>query len=125
MSRAASSRTASRLERQAVGPEGLVGLTDGSSRSTTRAPIVLSTLRISACAQTAPNSPVLAPITAAGRPRSGAPAAGREIQSRAFFSCPGIDPLYSGVEISTASASRTADASAATAAGVGSSSSSL
>ena len=43
----------------------------GSSRSTTRAPIVPSTLRVSACAQTAPNRPVLAPITAAGLPASG------------------------------------------------------
>src|SRR5664280_2599624 len=75
----------------------------GSSRSTTRAPIVLSTLRVSACAQTAPNRPVLAPITAAGLPRRGVVATGREIQSSAFLSWPGIEALYSGVATSTAS----------------------
>ena len=38
----------------------------GSSDSSTCAPLALSTLRTSACAQTAPNRPVLAPMTAAG-----------------------------------------------------------
>ncbi len=76
----------------------------GSSRSTTRAPIAPSTLRSSACAQTAPNRPVLAPMTAAGLPRSGLSATGRETQSSAFLSAPGIEPLYSGVATRTASA---------------------
>ena len=42
----------------------------GSSDSSTCAPQALSALRTSACAQTAPNRPVLAPITAAGLSRS-------------------------------------------------------
>ena len=77
----------------------------GSSRSTTRAPIAASTLRSSACAQTAPNSPVLAPITATGLLRSGLAASGRESQSSAFLSWPGSEWLYSGVANSTTSAS--------------------
>ena len=44
----------------------------GSSRSITRAPAAASDLRSSACAHTAPNMPVLAPITAAGLLRSAA-----------------------------------------------------
>ena len=59
-----------------------------------------STLRVSACAHTAPNMPVLAPITSAGLPRIGFSAIGRETQSSAFFSPPGIEWLYSGVAIS-------------------------
>ena len=77
-----------------------------------------STLRSSAWAQTAPNMPVEAPITAAGLPLRALLPAGREAQSRAFFSSPGIERLYSGVAIRTASASRTAARSSATAAGV-------
>ena len=87
----------------------------GSSRSSTSAPSAASTLRASACAQTAPNSPVETPTTAAGFPRSGESAIGREIQSKAFLSWPGSEWLYSGVERSTASASRTAARSASTA----------
>ena len=37
------------------------------------------------------------PTTATGLLRIGAVALGREAQSIAFFSCPGIDELYSGV----------------------------
>jgi hypothetical protein len=40
---------------------------------------------------------VLAPITATGLFRSGLVAIGRETQSSAFFSCPGMEWLYSGV----------------------------
>ena len=53
--------------------------------------------------------PVLAPMTAAGLPRRALSGNGREAQSSAFLSWPGIDELYSGVLIRTASA----DASAA------------
>ena len=77
------------------------------STSSTRAPSAASTLRSSACAQTAPKAPVLAPTTATGLFRSTFVATGREIQSIAFFSWPGIEELYSGVEKSTASASAT------------------
>ena len=42
----------------------------GRSRSSTRAPILARIRRRSACAQTAPNSPGLAPITATGLSRS-------------------------------------------------------
>src|SRR4051794_16848294 len=87
----------------------------GSSRSITRAPSAASTLRASACAQTAPNRPVEAPTTAAGLLRSGDSAIGREIQSSAFLSCPGSERLYSGVATSTASASSIAARSASTA----------
>src|SRR5262245_61422651 len=76
----------------------------GSSRSITRAPAAASDLRSSACAQTAPNIPVLAPIVATGLLRSAAVANGREAQSTAFFSAPGIEWLYSGVANSRASA---------------------
>jgi len=75
-------------------------------------------LRASAWAQTAPNIPVEAPITAAGLPVSALCPAGREAQSKAFFSAPGIEWLYSGVATRTASASRIAWRSSATAAGV-------
>src|SRR2546426_8664557 len=75
-----------------------------SSMSATRAPAVASTLRSSAWAQTAPNIPMLAPITATGLLRRGLSPTGREAQSTAFFSTPGIDALYSGVANSTASA---------------------
>ena len=74
-------------------------------------------MRVSACAQTAPNIPVLAPITSAGLPRIGFSAIGRETQSSAFFSAPGIEWLYSGVAISTASAAAIASFSARTAGG--------
>src|SRR5215213_7078780 len=77
----------------------------GSSASTTSAPVWWRTLRSSAWAQTAPNRPVLAPTIATGLPRSELSGNGREAQSIAFFSTPGTDALYSGVLISTASAS--------------------
>ena len=70
----------------------------------TRAPAVASTFRSSACAQTAPKAPALAPTTATGLFRSGFVATGRETQSSAFFSEPGMDELYSGVANRTASA---------------------
>ena len=73
-----------------------------------------STLRTSACAHTAPNRPVLAPMTAAGLPRRTLSATGREAQSSAFLSTPGIEWLYSGVEMSTASARSMASLSAMT-----------
>ena len=64
----------------------------------------LSTLRTSACAQTAPNRPVLAPMTADGLSWSTLSGNGRDAQSSAFFSPPGTDALYSGVAIRSASA---------------------
>ena len=57
-------------------------------------------------------------LAAAGVPDSALSPAGREAQSRAFFSWPGSEWLYSGVAIRTASASRIAWRSSATAAGV-------
>ena len=90
----------------------------------TRAPMAPSTLRPSACAHTAPNMPVLAPMTATGLPRKTFSASGREAQSSAFLSCPGSEWLYSGVEIRTASASAMAARRWATASGAGATSSS-
>ena len=74
-----------------------------------------STLRSSACAQTAPNIR-LAPITATGLLPAGS-ASGREAQSTAFLSTPGIDELYSGVANSRASASAIARSRPTTGAG--------
>ena len=91
----------------------------GSSRSITRAPIAARTLRASAWAQTAPNRPVEAPTTAAGLLRSGRSASGRESQSSAFLSWPGIEWLYSGVATRTASASAIASNSACDRVGAG------
>ena len=58
-----------------------------------------------------------APIAAAGLPFRALCPAGREAQSSAFLSCPGIEWLYSGVAISTASAARIASRSSRTASG--------
>ena len=77
-------------------------------------------MRSSACAQTPPNMLFEAPIAAAGLPFRALSPAGREAQSSAFFSWPGIEWLYSGVAIRTASASRIASRSSRTASGVGS-----
>jgi hypothetical protein len=60
---------------------------------------------------------VLAPITATGLLRIGFVAIGRETQSNAFFNCPGIELLYSGVAIRTASARAIVSRSATTAPG--------
>ena len=76
--------------------------------SSVRAPRAPSTLRVSAAAQTPPNMPVLDESTATGLFRTGDSASGRDAQSSAFLSTPGIDELYSGVAISTASASSSA-----------------
>ena len=73
--------------------------------SSVRAPSAASTFRVSAAAQTPPNMPVLDESTAAGLLRTGDSASGRDAQSSAFLSTPGIDELYSGVEIRIASAS--------------------
>ena len=86
-----------------AGERGL-GAGTGSSTSMTRAPVAPRTLRASACAQTAPNMPVLAPITATGLLRSALSGNGRDAQSSAFLSWPGSEELYSGVAIRTASA---------------------
>jgi hypothetical protein len=60
---------------------------------------------------------VLAPTTATGLPLSALSAIeGRESQSTAFFSPPGIEELYSGVAKNAASASLTAARMRATAA---------
>ena len=89
----------------------------GSSASSTSAPEAFSVLRTSACAQTAPNRPVLAPITAHGFSRSTLSGNGREAQSIAFLSAPGSDALYSGVAISSASAPSIASRNSRTASG--------
>ena len=74
-------------------------------------------MRVSAAAQTPPNIPVLDESTATGLFSTGDSASGREAQSSAFLSTPGIDELYSGVAISTASASSSASLNRRTAAG--------
>src|SRR6478735_5576988 len=56
-------------------------------------------------------------MTAVGLPRNGLSASGRETQSSAFLSCPGIEPLYSGVAISTAWAASIRCRSSCTSAG--------
>src|SRR5687767_11282774 len=61
---------------------------------------------------------------ATGLLRIGFVASGRETQSNAFFSCPGIELLYSGVAIRTASARAIASRSSATATGASTPSSS-
>jgi hypothetical protein len=86
--------------------------------------MVERTLRVSAWAQTAPNMPLEAPTTAAGLPRRGLVACGREAQSRAFLRTPGMEALYSGVATRTASAPAIASRSAVTGAGAISTSSS-
>src|SRR5919109_667347 len=96
----------------------------GSSDSRTYAPEAFSVLRPSACAQTAPNRPVLAPMTAEGLSRSTLSGKGRDAQSIAFFRAPGSDALYSGVAIKSASASSTASRNACTGSGGASSRSS-
>ena len=63
-------------------------------------------------------------ITATGLLRNAFVASGREPQSSAFLSAPGIDELYSGVAKKTASTSRTSSRNAAAAAGAGTMSSS-
>ena len=92
----------------AVLVELLGGAADRELDLATRAPMAPSTLRSSACAHTAPNRPALEPITATGFPTEHVGASGRDAQSSAFFSAPGIEELYSGVAIRTASADATA-----------------
>src|SRR5919107_1428001 len=89
----------------------------GSSVSSTCAPDALSALRTSACAQTAPNRPVLAPITAAGFSLRTLSGNGREAQSSAFLRPPGTEALYSGVAINSASAASTSSRKSLTEAG--------
>ena len=67
---------------------------------------------------TAPNMPVLALMTATGLLRSGLCSNGRETQSSAFLSRPGIEPLYSGVANRTPSASAIAGLERRSTAGV-------
>ena len=76
----------------------------GSSPSTTRAPQIPSTLRRSCCAQIAPYWPVVAPAMATVLFLNELPRCRADAQSMAFFSTPGIEPLYSGVTIKSASA---------------------
>ena len=107
----------SRSRPSAVNAECAAGTDSPASR--TEAPIVLSTLRSSAWAQTAPNRPVLAPMTATRLCRRTFAAYGRDAQSSAFFSAPGTEALYSGVAISMASARSISARSAATGLGAG------
>jgi len=74
-------------------------------------------LRVSAAAQTPPNIPVLEERIATGFPRTGDSTSGREAQSSAFLSTPGIEELYSGVEIRIPSAPARASLKRSTAAG--------
>jgi hypothetical protein len=66
----------------------------------------------------------LEPITATGLPRNALSGNGRDAQSIAFLSWPGIELLYSGVAISSASAEAIASRRALTAGCAGSTSSS-
>ena len=110
------------VDQMAVVAEGDVSLADRQLAVEHVGADVPSTLRTSACAQTAPNRPVEAPTTATGLPRRALSGNGREAQSSAFFSTPGIDPLNSGVEMSTPSASAIASRRRATGSGAGSTS---
>ena len=74
-------------------------------------------LCVSAAAQTPPNKPVLEESTATGLFRTGESASGRDAQSKAFLSTPGIEELYSGVATRTASAASSASLKSSTAAG--------
>ena len=69
--RSPATRSVHLVEQRAAQLEARCAWASGRSRSTTRAPVGARTLRSSACAQTAPNRPVVAPITAAGLPWSG------------------------------------------------------
>ena len=64
-----------------------------------------------------PPIPGVAPMIAAGLPIRTELRGGREAQSIAFFSTPGIPKLYSGVTMRSASARRMADFSAPTGSG--------
>src|SRR4029079_414530 len=86
-----------------------------NSPPTTRAPAVRRTLRSSSCAPTPPNEPVLVPNAETGLLAIAAAPRGRDVQSIAFLSWPGIDALYSGVAIRIASARATASRSRSTA----------
>ena len=99
-------RSAARHRRRWPGARSAFGTATVSS--IVRAPRAPRTLRVSSAAQTPPNIPVLDDITAAGLFRTGDSTSGRDAQSSAFLRTPGIDELYSGVEISTASASSSA-----------------
>ena len=94
------------LERQPVRSERLVGLADRQlaveharadrARAPCASPPAPRRRRTGPCSRRS---------TAAGLARAAASSAiGRETQSSAFLSTPGIEPLYSGVAISTASA---------------------
>ena len=93
--------------------------------SSTRAPMAPRILRRSACARCRTKG-AMGSIRTPRRAccETGSCKWGREAQSRAFLSAPGIDELYSGVEMRTASASRIASRNLATAPGAGSTSSS-
>ena len=80
-------------------------LLSATPSSCTRAPAAASDLRSSACAQTPPKVESDALMTAAGLPTISDLPAGRDAQSMAFLITPGTEWLYSGVEISRASAS--------------------
>jgi hypothetical protein len=85
--------------------------------STTRAPAMPNDFRVSSCAHTPPYWPREPPMTASGLPLNAPLPNGRDSQSIAFLTTPGMLPLYSGVTTSAASASAAAARSAATAAG--------
>lgn len=75
-----------------------------SSVSIRSAPVTVRTFRRSASAQAPPRRLGLVLIAPAGLPSRTAAPRGREAQSRAFFSWPGMVPLYSGVAMSRAPA---------------------
>src|ERR1700676_3135551 len=71
------------------------------------------------CESAVPNREGDVPMTATGRPLNtrSASSAGRESQSTTFFATPGIELLYSGVEISRPSAAAMRSFNSATAGG--------
>ena len=77
------------------------------------------TFRKSTCAAVPPRREGLALSVATGLPSSTAAPRGREAQSKAFLSWPGIEPLYSGVAINTPSAPLMTLLSSITATGAG------
>ena len=95
-------------------PSNVLPGTESFRSSITRGPAMPNDLRVSSCAHTPPYWPRAAPTTASGLPFSAPSPNGRDNQSIAFFSTPGMLPLYSGVTTSAASAPAAAARSART-----------
>ena len=88
--------------------------TDSASGAAPATPRILTA---SSRAHWAPRGDGLTETTATGLSARAAAPRGREAQSIAFLSTPGIEPLYSGVATTIASAAETAARNATTEAG--------